>query len=179
MKQNHNVNGNHQLPLLSSHHPLNALSHHTLTTASGLTFYQISTKEQVTKLRELDQFRRTLSERWITTWNDYLVRIKHFFRWLHNCNFDQAKDHPSSSTDWYTPGFVNIKKERTKRLSPYGEHEIWDIKDLQTVIKYEPHKRNKAILSLFWDLNGRNHEITLPRLKRIRLNERYGEGECA
>jgi len=61
MKQNHNVNGTHQLPLLSSHHPLNALSHHTLTTASGLTFYQISTIEQVTKLRESDQFRRTLS----------------------------------------------------------------------------------------------------------------------
>jgi integrase/recombinase XerD len=72
---------------------------------------------------------------------------------------------------------VNIKKKRTKRLSPYGEHEIWDIKELQTVIKYEPHKRNKAILSLLWDLNGRNHEITLLRLKHIRLNERYGEGE--
>ena len=83
----------------------------------------------------------------------------------------------SSSTDWYTPEFVNIKKKRTKRLSPYGEHEIWDIKELQTVIKYEPHKRNKAILSLLWDLNGRNHEITLLRLKHIRLNERYGEGE--
>jgi hypothetical protein len=22
---------------------------------------------------------------------------------------------------------VNIKKKRTKRLSPYGDHEIWDI----------------------------------------------------
>ena len=24
------------------------------------------------------------SKRWITTWNDYLGRIKHFFRWLYN-----------------------------------------------------------------------------------------------
>jgi hypothetical protein len=70
--------------------------------------------------------------------------------------------------------FMNIKKKRTKRLSPYGEHEIWEIKELQAVIKYEPHKRNKAILSLLWDLNGRNHEITLLRPKHIRLNERYG-----
>jgi hypothetical protein len=32
-------------------------------------------------------------------------------------------------------------------------------------------------LSLLWDLNGRNHEITLLRIKHIRLRERYGEGE--
>jgi integrase/recombinase XerD len=28
-----------------------------------------------------------------------------------------------------------------------------------------------------WDLNGRNHEITMLRIKHIRLKERYGEGE--
>ena len=28
---------------------------------------------------------------------------------------------------------------------------------------------------LMWDLNGRNHEITLLRIKHIRLKERYGE----
>jgi integrase/recombinase XerD len=90
---------------------------------------------------------------------------------------DQSPDHSSSSIDWKTPAFVNIKKKRTKRLSPYGEHEIWDIEELKTLIKYEPHKRNKAILSLLWDLNCRNHEITLLRIKHIRLRERYGEGE--
>ena len=62
-------------------------------------------------------------------------------------------------------------------MSPYREHEIWDIEELKTVIKYEPHKRNKAVLSLLWDLNGRNHEITLLRIKHVRLRERYGEGE--
>ena len=25
-------------------------------------------------------------QRWITTYNDYLHRIKHFYRWLHNVN---------------------------------------------------------------------------------------------
>jgi hypothetical protein len=29
------------------------------------------------------------------------------------------------------------------------------------IIKYELYKRNKASLSLFWDLNARPHEITL------------------
>jgi integrase/recombinase XerD len=30
---------------------------------------------------------------------------------------------------------------------------------------------------MMWDLNGRNHEITMLRIKHIRLKERYGEGE--
>lgn len=72
---------------------------------------------------------------------------------------------------------MNIKKKRTKRLSPYDDNEIWDLEELKTVIKYEAHKRNKAALSLLWDLNGRNHEITLLKIKNIRLKERYGEGE--
>jgi integrase/recombinase XerD len=122
-----------------------------------------------------------LEQRSITTWNDYLVRIKHFFRWLHNYkikpNRQTEEDLSASSIDWITPRFVNIKRKRTKRLSPYGENEIWDIEELKTIIKYEPHKRNKAILSLLWDLNGRNHEITLLRIKHIRLGEKYGEGE--
>lgn len=148
---------------------------------SETTFYQISTRAQVTKF--LDTKIRSVSDdpdkRWITTWNDYLVRIKHFFRWLHNyrIRLDQNPDQSSASTDWQTPSFVNIKKKRTKRLSPYGEHQIWDIEELKTVIKYEPPKRNKAILSLLWDLNGRNHEITLLQIKHVRLRERYGEGE--
>ena len=45
------------------------------------------------------------------------------------------------------------------------------------VIKYEPFIRNKAALSLLWDLDARNHEITLLKIKNIRLRERYGEGE--
>jgi integrase/recombinase XerD len=34
----------------------------------------------------------------------------------------------------------------------------------------------KAALALFWDLNARNHEITLLKIKHVRL-EKYGEGE--
>ena len=71
---------------------------------SETTFYQISTKDQVTKF--LDTKIRSNSEdpekRWITTWNDYLVRIKHFFRWLHNSEsgWIRVKINSSSSIDW-------------------------------------------------------------------------------
>jgi integrase/recombinase XerD len=48
---------------------------------------------------------------------------------------------------------------------------------LFTIIKYDPYKRNKAALALLWDLNARPHEITLLKIKHIRLKEKYGEGE--
>ena len=31
-------------------------------------------------------------------------------------------------------------------------------------MKYEPYKRNKAILTLLWDFNARPHGITLMRI---------------
>lgn len=45
------------------------------------------------------------------------------------------------------------------------------------VVKYEARKRNKAALTLLWDLNARNHEVTLLKVKHVRLGERYGEAE--
>ncbi|HXX95776.1 MAG TPA: tyrosine-type recombinase/integrase [Candidatus Bathyarchaeia archaeon] len=44
------------------------------------------------------------------------------------------------------------------------------------IVEYEPELRNKAIITLLWDLNARPHEITALRMKDIKLNEQYGEG---
>jgi integrase/recombinase XerD len=79
--------------------------------------------------------------------------------------------------EWETPDMVRIKSRKSKRVSPYSESDIWDLEELKTLIKYEPYLRNKAAIALMWDLNGRNHEITMLRIKHIRLKERYGEGE--
>ena len=114
-------------------------------------------------------------KRWITTWNDYLIRIKYFFRWMYNCKDKELDDIPFS--EWKTPDFVNIKKKKSKRISPYLENELWEKDDLLTIIKYESYKRNKAILALLWDLNARPHELTLLKIKHIRLRDKYGEGK--
>ena len=118
-------------------------------------------------------------KRWITTWNDYLGRIKFFVRWLHNhykkkC---EGQEPVSSITDWVTPSFAQIKKKITKRISPYIENELWERDEIVIVIKYESYRRNKAALALFWGLDARNHEITLLKIEHIRLKEKYGEGE--
>jgi hypothetical protein len=54
---------------------------------------------------------------------------------------------------------------------------LWERDELLSIIKYEPYKRNKAALALFWDLDARSHEVTLLKIKHIRLRKRYGEGE--
>jgi hypothetical protein len=114
-------------------------------------------------------------QKWITTWNDYLWRIKIFYRWYYNTKI--LKRNVFDSQNWKTPEFMTIPKKKTKRLSPYSESEIWEKDELHFIIKYETSKRNKAILALLWDLNARNHEITLLRIKNIRIKEKYGEGE--
>ena len=152
------------------------------------TFFDIRRKDQI--LIFLDIKIKTIEEdpdgKWITTWNHYLSHIKYFFRWLYNVynnrNFqneviDNTITYPLSYDDWKTPGFIQIKKKKTKRLSPYLETELWEREELLCILKYEPSKRNKAALALFWDLNARNHEVTLLKIKHIRLKERYGEGE--
>ncbi len=102
-----------------------------------VTFYQVMDKEQILKF--LDMKKKTEEEdpdkKWITTWNDYLWRIKYFYRWLHNA---KEKGVNAKSIDrWVTPHFINIKMKRTKRLSPYLETEIWDRDELFTIIKYD------------------------------------------
>jgi integrase/recombinase XerD len=112
--------------------------------------------------------------------------IKYFFRWLYNTYnnrhfqnevIDNTITYPLAYDEWKTTDFIQIKKKKTKRLSPYLETELWEREELLCILKYEPSKRNKAALALFWDLNARNHEVTLLKIKHIRLKEKYGEGE--
>jgi protein-tyrosine-phosphatase len=143
-----------------------------------INFYDINKKEQIiafldTKIKTSDQ---DPDKKWITTWNHYLHRIKLFFRWLYNQRGKQLDDQTLQS-DWKTPDFAKIKGKKIKRISPYLESEIWERDEILFIIKFEPYKRNKAALTLFWDLDARNHEITLLKIKHLRLKERYGEGE--
>jgi integrase/recombinase XerD len=137
-----------------------------------LALDSISSKEEIISFLDtrIKDEKIDPDKRWIRTWNDYLNRIKHFMRWLHN-------DSSIASSDWQTPSFVQIKKKKSKRISPYIESQLWEIEDLKLIIKYEPSKRNKAALALLWDFNARPHEVTLLRIGHIRLRKDYGEAE--
>ena len=129
----------------------------------NLDFIKISKKEEIlsflnTKIKNKEE---DPDGKWMRTWNDYLQRIKYFFRWIYNQKLRQERNEESlDPSDWVTPSFLKIKEKKSKRISPYLESEIWDKDDFQTIIKYEPLKRNKAALSLLWDLDARPHEIS-------------------
>jgi integrase/recombinase XerD len=78
--------------------------------------------------------------------------------------------------DWQTPPFLKIKTKKPLRESPYGINDIWQLDELLTIVAYEPELRNQAIITLLWDLDARNHEITALRIRDIILDEQYGEG---
>ena len=61
--------------------------------------------------------------------------------------------------EWNTPPFLKINEKKTKRISPYLQTELWKKDDILFITRYEPYKRNKAILTLMWDLDARSHEI--------------------
>ncbi|MEW6603689.1 MAG: hypothetical protein AB1351_03235 [Thermoproteota archaeon] len=141
-----------------------------------VTFHDVSKKTQIPDYLDTRRKPKDVDpdERWKTTWNDYFDDIRHFFRWLHN---QRGKDDLTDPREWETPAFTKIKKQKTKRLSPYSELEIWDRDDILLIVKYATHINNKAALGLFWDLDARNHEVTTIRIKNVRLKEMYAEGE--
>ena len=117
-------------------------------------------------------------QKWISTWNHYFHRIKHFFRWYSNCAFKLLEANSQEThikqqfyenenqENWKSPDLLkNVKEKKTKRVSPYVENELWQKEEFFSIIKYESFKRDKAILSLLWDLNARPHEITLLKIK--------------
>src|SRR5690606_34070656 len=113
-------------------------------------------------------------ERWKTTYNDYLDSIKFFYRWLYN---QRGREDLTDPDIWETPAFAQIRHQKTARKGPYADAEKWDKSEILAIIPYATHPRNKAALGLFWDLDARNHEVTSLKIKHLRLNERYAEGE--
>lgn len=143
-----------------------------------VSFYDIKKREQVISFlsQKIKSPEEDPDKRWITTWNHYLNRIKLFSRWLYNYHLLHNQGFQENE-EWITPDFCKIKLKQSKRISPYLESEIWERDELFTLVKYEPYLRNKAVLSLMWDLNARPHEITLLKIKNLILKDRYGEGE--
>jgi hypothetical protein len=145
---------------------------------SHYPFYDVNEREVILKYLNTKMKSEDINPegKWITTWNDYLDRTKVFYRWLYNYQMvDEKKRLPPE--DWETPEFMRIKHRKTQRMSPYTANEIWELEDLLTIVKYEPHPRNKVAIVLLWDLDARNKEITHIEIRNVSLKEQYAEGE--
>jgi integrase/recombinase XerD len=138
-------------------------------------FYEVGKEDVITFLDsrnvggEWVKRERDPDGKWISTWNYHLTLCRTFFRWLHN----RGKDRD----EWETPSWFKIKNKKVIKDSPYNGSQVWSRDEVLSILKYEPELRNKAIITMMWDLSARNHEITALKIGDIRFNERYAEGE--
>ena len=60
------------------------------------SFLDINKKEQILEFlnTKVKSYGEDPDKRWITTWNNYLVRIKYFFRWMYNI---KVREHHNNS----------------------------------------------------------------------------------
>jgi hypothetical protein len=103
---------------------LKALISYSRFLGPSISLNEVKNKIQITSF--LDSKTKPIEEdpdkRWITTWNDYLGRIKYFYRWMYN--YDDERFDDVQFSDWETPEFVRIKKKISRRISPYLENEL-------------------------------------------------------
>src|SRR5919199_195931 len=82
------------------------------------TFLDVQLKEHITSFLDtkIKNVEEDPDKKWITTWNDYLHRIKQFFRWLYNQKKKDVepkgllKGENLTQQDWETPSFVRIRE---------------------------------------------------------------------
>ena len=86
----------------------------------ALSFVDINTNESITDFlnSKLKSIEDDPDKKCLTTWNDYLGRLKYFFRWLHNCKKNSGNNtntnknlYAISQSEWETPAFVKIKEK--------------------------------------------------------------------
>ena len=118
-----------------------------------------------------------IEEKWVTTYNDALIRLRTFYRWFVNV---YNREELIEKRDWITPKFLNLPLQKTsfERNSPYEENNIWSREELFSMLKYEPNLRNKAIITLSWDMSGRPHELTKLKMKHLdfEVADNYAKG---
>ncbi|MGA9152249.1 MAG: hypothetical protein WBZ36_16870, partial [Candidatus Nitrosopolaris sp.] len=118
------------------------------------TFYQIQTNDEIIRFLDTKINTEDNEKKWITTWNNYLTRIKLFFRWLYNVR-GKNSDEIAPQSVWETPSFARIKGKKSKRASPYSETELWERDEILLIVRYEAHKRNKAMWTMMKTLRNR------------------------
>jgi integrase/recombinase XerD len=113
---------------------LKAIINYSKFLGPSISLNQIKNKVQVTSFLDskIKGIEDDPDKRWITTWNDYLGRIKYFFRWMYN--YDDKRFDDVQFSDWQTPDFVRIKKKKSKRISPYLESELWEKQEQKLTI---------------------------------------------
>lgn len=139
------------------------------------TLHDVKDDKVIRKFLDSKRDKTNASERWHTTWNDYLDRIKVFYRWLYNIRLKDPTDQVPME-QWTTPAFMKIHRQKITHQT-YSAAETWEFNELLSILKYEQDPRSKAAITLAWDINARNQDIVNIKNKNIRFKAQYAEGE--
>ena len=112
----------------------------------------------------LDSFRKPEEKdplhKWIGTYNNYLITISRFFKWLYYPNLAQKERKKPSVIE-------NICKLKRKETSIYKPTDLWTQEDDLLFLKYCPSKRERCYHTISRDTGCRPHEILGLRIKDI------------
>jgi integrase len=112
--------------------------------------------------------------KWIGTYNQYLIYLIRFFKWLYFPNKEQSK-RPRPKV------VINIPSLRRKEKSIYKPSDLWTGDDDLIFLKYCPSKRIKCFHAMSRDTSCRPHELLKLRIKDIAFksaptgNRQYAE----
>ena len=101
---------------------LKALIPFSYELAPDVTFYDICKKEMVLEFlnKRVKPKSEDTDEKWITTWNDYLGRLRFFFRWLYNCKIkkdEQDGKIVEDKEELETREFIKIIKRKPSGIA--------------------------------------------------------------
>lgn len=111
--------------------------------------------------------------KWIGTYNLYLVCIVKFFKWLYNPKLEPRKRPKPEVVN-------NIPQLRRKEISTYKPSDLWTLEDDLLFLKWCPSKRDMCYHAISRDLSARPSEILAIKVKDILFknignNKQYAE----
>ena len=115
----------------------------------------------------LNRLRKTEEQdrwhKWIGTYNQNLVHLNRFFKWLHY-PLIEPKQRPKAEQ------MQNIAKLRRKEESHYEDHELWLDTDCHRIfLKYCPVVRDREFHAMMLDTSCRSKELMTARIEDIKF----------
>jgi site-specific recombinase XerD len=98
-------------------------------------------------------------KKWIGTYNNRVLVLTNFFRWLYNPDESDYKKRK-------TPSCMNgVKQLPRKTKTCYKPEDMWTAEDDHVFLKYCPVKRDRCYQAMARETDARPHELLNPNLK--------------
>jgi hypothetical protein len=123
--------------------------------------YRKMTKADI--LLHLNALRKPIDKdpekKWIGTYNNRVLVLTNFFRWLYN---PEESDYKKRKT----PACMNGVKQLPRKIrTSYKPEDMWTAEDDQVFLKYCPVKRDRCYQAMARETDARPHELLNPNLK--------------